>query len=149
MRPQFTVEGCWHMRKILIVALMILVVGLGAAQSVDAKSDKDRQLTFSFCYAQFGYGKCIQLGLAMRMDTQAKVEAKLGAAIDDDERLKSVCEDALLQEFEDYEALRRAEGGDYRNTDLRWCEQLWNDYGCEGEKEAGLLYHRDSFCKYE
>ena len=135
------------MRKGIIVALAILAFGLVQAQAADVEGDEARELTFSLCYARHAYGNCMSLGIGMRLDTRAKVEAKLGVVIDDDEGLKDVCWEGLSQSFEDQERWRKAEGRE--QGEREFCQQAWGDYGCSGAKVVGLLYHRDSFCKFE
>ena len=132
---------------IVIATAALFALGFAQAQAAAVEGDEARELAFSLCYAQHAYGNCMGLGIGMRPDTRAKVEAKLGVAIDDDEGLKDVCWEGLSQAFEDQEHWRNAEGRE--QGEREFCQQAWDDYGCNGAKVVGLLYHRDAFCKFE
>lgn len=135
------------MRKIVIIAVAILAFSFAQADAADVEGDEARELVFSLCYAQHVHGNCMSLGIGMRIDTQAKVEAKLGAVIDDDARLKDICWEGLSKALEDQERWRKDEG--FESGEREFCRQAWDEYGCSGAKVVGLLYHRDVFCKYE
>lgn len=132
------------MKSGIILVLAILAVGLG-----QAKADEVRELTLSLCYARQASGACGDLGFGMQLDTEAKVAVRLGAEIDGDESLRGFCLEGLSQAFDDFEALRNAEGGSSQLAEMRFCLQAWSDYGCAGTKTPGLLFHRDVHCQYE
>ena len=135
------------MRTNMIAVLALSALGFAEAQAADVKGDEARELAFALCYAQHAYGNCTSLGIGMRLDTRAKVEAKLGVAIDDDEGLKDACWEGLTQALEQQEHWRKAEG--FEQGERGFCQEAWDDYGCNGAKVARLLYRRDFFCKFD
>ena len=126
------------MRNIMVMALGIFVLGITSAQATD-------DLIFGFCYALHASGNCG--ALHMRLDTEGKVEAKVGGEFRATGDHHPACSDGMLWAFEDQERWRRAEGREL--GEQRFCQQAWDDYGCSGAKVPGLLYHRDAFCEYE
>ena len=136
-----------------LIAVLALSVVVYAPAVAGLEGEEVEQLIFGFCYALDASGKCGDL--QVRLDTEGKVEAKVGRTIRERGNHHPACSQAIYQAFEDYEALRRAEGGNYEAADQRFCQKVWDEYGCEGSRVARLIQRNPfgggdgPFCSFE
>ena len=78
----------------------------------------------------------------MRIDTERKIEKKLGGKIRGPESpYNKACVDGLNAAFEDI---------NIKNDNKELCKKAWKLYGCGGSKVPKLLYQIDGdYCVYK
>ncbi|MBM7423853.1 hypothetical protein [Spongiibacter marinus] len=120
------------MKKLLIAILIWL--------PAYSQADENADLVENFCYALQAMALCD--GISMRVDTEKKLEAKVGGPLRGrDSKYNGVCMAGISNAFDDEQK--------------GLCEKAWNQFGCFGSVEPKLLqkssYGRSDhvLCEYE
>jgi hypothetical protein len=123
--------------QICVVGIILAFTCLGSP--AEDKSDNEK-LVFDFCYALQASMVC--KNLKMRIDTERKIERKVGAKIRGPvSPYNDACSAGLEAEFADE---------NFEDGNKRLCKKAWALYGCNGTKVPKLLFQIDGdYCVYE
>lgn len=126
------------MKKFCVV-IAILAATCIVSTAGDKKTAKE-ELAFDFCYALQASMVCNDL--KMRIDTEKKIEKKIGAKVRGPKSpYNSACMDGLNAEMEDE---------NFADGNKKLCKKAWALYGCKGTKVPKLLYQiNGDYCVYK
>jgi len=128
------------MKRIYQICIVVIFLAVTCLSSpAQDRTDKE-ELVFDFCYALQASMVCKDL--KMRIDTERKIEKKVGSKMRGPAApYGNACHAGLDAEFADE---------NFENGNIKLCKKAWALYGCKGAKVPKLLYKiKGDYCVYE